>query len=75
MLVLSRKLKDTIRIPDLDVTITILGVRGKTVRVGIEAPEQIKVLRGELEREFDLPLEAVYQETYSPKIDSCEIAP
>ncbi|MGB6045309.1 MAG: carbon storage regulator [Pirellulales bacterium] len=47
MLVLSRKLQQSIRIGD-SVTITILQVKGKSVRIGIEAPESIKIVRGEL---------------------------
>ncbi len=47
MLVLTRKLQETIQIGD-DVTITILKVKGRTVRLGIEAPRQVRVLRGEL---------------------------
>lgn len=47
MLVLTRKLQEQIRIGE-NITITILRVKGNTVRVGIEAPRQIRVLRGEL---------------------------
>lgn len=47
MLVLSRKAQEKIRIGD-DITITILKVKGKAVRVGIEAPSATPVLRGEL---------------------------
>ncbi len=52
MLVLSRKLNEQIRIGD-DITITILGIKGRTVRVGIEAPRQVRVLRSELQRVED----------------------
>lgn len=47
MLVLTRKLQEQIRIGE-NITITILRVKGNTVRVGIDAPRQIRVLRGEL---------------------------
>ncbi len=49
MLVLSRKPDDTIAIGD-DITITLLQVKGDTVRLGIDAPEDVKILRGELIR-------------------------
>jgi len=49
MLVLSRHVDDTIRFPDLDITIQVLHLKGKSVRVGIDAPIEISVLRGELE--------------------------
>ena len=51
MLVLSRKQQQLIRIGD-DVTITILKIKGQAVRVGVEAPRGVRVLRGEL-RQFD----------------------
>ncbi len=56
MLVLTRKLQEQIRIGD-DITITILRVKGNTVRVGIAAPRAIRVVRGELPRhdQFDTP--------------------
>jgi carbon storage regulator CsrA len=47
MLVLTRKHQEKIRIGD-NITITILKTKGKAVRVGIEAPEDIAVVRGEL---------------------------
>ena len=50
MLVLTRKLQQQIKIGD-QVTITILRVKGQTVRVGIEAPRDVRVIRGELPRE------------------------
>lgn len=48
MLILSRKAGQKLQIGD-NVSITILEVHGNTVRVGIEAPREIRVLRGELE--------------------------
>jgi carbon storage regulator CsrA len=47
MLVLTRKHKETIKIGD-SITITILRVQGQAVRVGIEAPHDVRVVRGEL---------------------------
>ncbi|QNK87249.1 carbon storage regulator CsrA [Sporosarcina sp. resist] len=47
MLVLSRKTNETIKIGD-DIEIRILEVKGDTVRIGIEAPKSIDILRGEL---------------------------
>ncbi len=47
MLVLTRKQQEKIRIGD-NITITILKTKGKAVRVGIEAPDHIAVVRGEL---------------------------
>ena len=47
MLVLTRKQNEKIRIGD-SITITVLRMKGKAVRLGIEAPHDISVIRGEL---------------------------
>ena len=47
MLVLTRKMHEQIMIGQ-DITVTIIRVRGNTVRIGIEAPRQVRVMRGEL---------------------------
>ena len=47
MLVLARKPGEEIRI-DGDITIKILGVKGKVVKVGIDAPRSKKILRQEI---------------------------
>jgi len=52
MLVLTRKLQQQIKIGD-QITVTILKVKGKTVRVGITAPREVRVIRGELPKEDD----------------------
>jgi carbon storage regulator len=48
MLILSRKTNEQIRIGD-QITVTIVRVRGQAVRVGIEAPREMRVLRTELD--------------------------
>jgi len=47
MLVLTRKVREQIRIGD-NIVITILRVQGQAVRVGIDAPRSIRVVRAEL---------------------------
>jgi carbon storage regulator CsrA len=47
MLVLSRKTRQQILIGD-NIMVTILLVKGQVVRVGIEAPRDVRVLRAEL---------------------------
>ena len=49
MLVLTRKADEQILIGD-DIKITLVRVRGNSVRVGIEAPLDVRVVRGELEK-------------------------
>jgi carbon storage regulator CsrA len=48
MLVLSRRPQEKITLPDLSVTIEVLGIRGGAVRLGIEAPAALRVLRAEV---------------------------
>jgi len=48
MLVLSRKVGETILIGE-NISIQVLQVTGGAVRLGIEAPTDIRILRGELE--------------------------
>ena len=48
MLVLTRKTDEQIMIGD-DIKITLIRVRGNTVRLGIEAPRDVRIMRGELE--------------------------
>ena len=50
MLVLTRKYQEKIRIGN-DITITVLRTKGKAVRLGIEAPTTVPVIRGELQFE------------------------
>jgi len=50
MLVLSRKQKERIRVGD-SVVVTIVRVSGDKVRIGIEAPAHVRVLRDELEQD------------------------
>lgn len=48
MLVLSRKAGQKLQIGD-NITVTVLEVHGRVMRLGIEAPSDVRVLRGELE--------------------------
>ncbi|MFM9025916.1 MAG: carbon storage regulator [Planctomycetaceae bacterium] len=48
MLVLSRKQNERIRVGD-SVVVTVVRVSGDKVRIGIEAPPTVRVLRDELE--------------------------
>ena len=47
MLVLSRKLEQSLNLGD-DITITVLGIDGDRVKLGIEAPRSVTVLRQEI---------------------------
>lgn len=47
MLVLSRKLNESIVIAD-DIEVTVVEIRGNHVKLGISAPESVTILREEL---------------------------
>jgi len=47
MLVLTRRIGEDLMIGD-DVTITVLGVKGNQVRIGIDAPKDVAVHRKEI---------------------------
>jgi carbon storage regulator len=48
MLILSRRESECIHLGD-DIVLTIVRVAGEKVRIGVEAPPHIKILRNELE--------------------------
>jgi carbon storage regulator len=48
MLVLSRGNNETIVFPSLGISIEIVSISGKRVRIGIDAPKDIPVHRGEV---------------------------
>jgi carbon storage regulator len=48
MLVLSRKIGERIVLPNYELSITIVGVEGNRVRLGISAPPEVGVYREEI---------------------------
>ena len=52
MLILTRRINESLVIGD-DVTVTILGVKGNQVRIGVDAPRDVSVHREELAQKDD----------------------
>jgi carbon storage regulator len=57
MLILTRKAGESLRIGD-DVHIVVVRISSRRVKLGIEAPANVEVLRGELEKK---PARAVHE--------------
>ena len=47
MLILTRRVGETLVIGD-DVTVTVLGIKGNQVRIGVNAPKDVSVHREEI---------------------------
>lgn len=66
MLILTRRVGETLMVGD-DVSITVLGVKGNQVRIGVNAPREIAVHREEIynriqkEKEEGTPTSAAEQ--------------
>ncbi len=73
MLVLTRKLQEKIHIGD-QVTITIVRIQGNMVRVGIEAPKTVRVIRGEIAATEKPDAESVGTQR-EPAADSVPLVP
>jgi carbon storage regulator len=70
MLILSRRVNETVMIGD-DVNVTVLGVRGSQIRIGINAPKNVEVHREEVFQRLqkERKQEAATSHTASPTKD------
>jgi len=71
MLVLSRKLCEKIVVPQCQLSVTVIGIQGSSVRLGISAPPEVAVHREELWREIHAEGSDVAEaETASESLDA-----
>jgi len=61
MLILTRRIGETLMVGD-DVSVTVLGVKGNQVRLGVNAPKEVAVHREEI-------YERIQQEQDRKKLD------
>ena len=67
MVVLSRREKESVIFPKLGIRIEITRLRGKAVSLGIEAPDSVRVLRGEIAPADEVSAELTTQEYDKPE--------
>jgi carbon storage regulator CsrA len=53
MLVLSRRVGERIFFPSIGAYVKVLAVKNSTIRLGIEAPSEVLVMREQLQRTLD----------------------
>ena len=62
MLILTRRVGEKLVIGE-NVTVTVLGVKGNQIRIGIDAPREVQVHREEIFRRIQREREGSDQET------------
>ncbi len=78
MLILTRRVGETLMVGD-DVTVTVLGVKGNQVRIGVNAPKDVSVHREEIyqriqrENQMDPSRNKFSKYSFSFENQSCNI--
>lgn len=68
MLVLSRRVNDSIAIGD-NIEIVVVEIKGDQVKLGVKAPKEVKVFRGEIHAEIQKENRAASESQLPPDLD------
>ncbi|MCA9265563.1 MAG: carbon storage regulator, partial [Planctomycetales bacterium] len=69
MLVLSRMSDEQVVFPNLGITVTVLSVQGKRIKLGFDAPIEFPIVRKELMEEMEECVRVVPREPQGVAID------
>lgn len=69
MLVLSRRINDSIAIGD-NIEVVVVEIKGDQVKLGVKAPKEVKVFRGEIHAEIQKENRAASQSQLPPDLDT-----
>mgnify|MGYP001594638826 CR=1 FL=1 len=60
MLILTRRIGETLMIGN-NVAVTVVGIKGNQVRIGVNAPKEVPVHREEIQRKIDQERETAHE--------------